>query len=238
MKIRMIGTGAISSNRNSANTLIDDAILMDIPNGSVKAMKNQCIDINKIDYIFITHFHGDHYFDIPFILLNYKFNKREKKIHIIGPQGIKERAKILCDMAFPSLFNEMSSILEFIEVEDKQIIDCSNFKVEAIKTVHSDNLESYGYIITKENKSIGYTGDITLCDAAKYITSNTDICIVDMALIVGDESHMGIDNIKELVINSKRIIPTHMVDNTYNEINKSNIDNVSVLNDGESIEEI
>ena len=238
MKIKMIGTGSISSNRNSATALIDDEILMDIPNGSVKAMKNQGIEINKIDYIFITHFHGDHYFDIPFIFLNYKFNKREKKINIVGPKGIKDKVKMICDMAFLSLFDEMSSILEFIEVEDKKVIDFESFKVEVIKTVHSDNLESYGYIITKENKIIGYTGDTTLCGATKYITSNTDICIVDMAMIIGNESHMGIDNIKELAINSKRIIPTHMIDNTYNEIKKSNIDNVLVLNDGESIEEI
>lgn len=236
MKIKMIGTGAISSNRNSACTLIDDKILMDIPNGSVKAMKNQNIDIHKIDYIFITHFHGDHYFDIPFIFLNFKFNKRVKKVNIIGPKELRNKVKELCDMAFSNIFNEMLNILEFIEVEDKQIINFEEFTVEAIKTVHTDNLESYGYIITKDNKTIGYTGDIALCDAARYITSNTDISIVDMAMTVGDESHMGIDSIKEITVNSNKIIPTHMLDDTYNEIKNINIDKVLLLNDSDSIE--
>ncbi len=40
MKIQFIGTGSISAFSNSASVLINDHILFDVPNGSLKAMKS------------------------------------------------------------------------------------------------------------------------------------------------------------------------------------------------------
>ena len=68
MNIKFIGTGgAFFASSNNASYLIDEKILVDLPNGGCRAMTKMDIDISKIDHILITHFHGDHYFDIPFI---------------------------------------------------------------------------------------------------------------------------------------------------------------------------
>ena len=69
MEVKLIGTGGIFSPFNSACALINKHILVDIPNGSLKEMRKNNINIKDIDCIFVTHLHGDHYFDIPFLLL-------------------------------------------------------------------------------------------------------------------------------------------------------------------------
>ena len=47
MKIQFIGTGNIGSTSNSASILINEHILFDMPNGNLKAMIRQNIDLLK-----------------------------------------------------------------------------------------------------------------------------------------------------------------------------------------------
>ena len=68
MKIQLIGTGTIPDVANSASVLINDHILFDMPNGNLKAMIRQNIDIMNIDTLIISHTHADHCFDAPFLL--------------------------------------------------------------------------------------------------------------------------------------------------------------------------
>ena len=84
MKLEMIGTGSIWSSSNSACTLINESILVDIPNGVCKALIKSGHDLNKINCCIITHLHGDHYFDIPFLLKFLENQGRETPFKIIG----------------------------------------------------------------------------------------------------------------------------------------------------------
>lgn len=68
MKITLIGTGSMYTKYNSASTLINDDLLVDLPNGTTKQLLKQGFDLTKIKTILITHFHGDHTADIPFFI--------------------------------------------------------------------------------------------------------------------------------------------------------------------------
>lgn len=67
MKAKLIGTGAIQSKRNSVCTLIDNKILVDVPNGITKSLMNMEEDVHGLEVCIMTHFHGDHCFDLPFL---------------------------------------------------------------------------------------------------------------------------------------------------------------------------
>ena len=69
MKLKILGSGNIFSKYNSASCLVDDNILIDVPNGTCKILKNIGIEPCNISKILITHFHGDHYLDMPFLFL-------------------------------------------------------------------------------------------------------------------------------------------------------------------------
>ena len=92
MKIKLVGTGAMYTAYNSACTLIDNKIIVDMPNGTIKQLLKENINVGLIDIILITHMHGDHTADIPFFL-KYIFNylKTKKNIKIVGPLGIKNK---------------------------------------------------------------------------------------------------------------------------------------------------
>ena len=53
MKIKMVGTGSMISKRNPACYMINDKIMIDLPNGIVKILKNADL-FDNIEYVFIT----------------------------------------------------------------------------------------------------------------------------------------------------------------------------------------
>ena len=69
MEIIQLGTASIWPAEFSSSFLIDGHILVDCPNGLIKQMKRLDLDILKIDTVLITHFHADHYFDLPLLYL-------------------------------------------------------------------------------------------------------------------------------------------------------------------------
>ena len=74
--------------------------MVDFPNGTCKKLFRLNINPNSIEDIVITHFHWDHYFDIPFyFLLKLKYKLLDINI-FCGLEGKKKINKLL-KLAFP-----------------------------------------------------------------------------------------------------------------------------------------
>ena len=102
------------------------------------------LSIGKLDTIFITHMHGDHYYGLPGLLSSKKLDTAFQPITIYGPKGIKRFLECVMDISFENLGYELN-IVEF-EAEDSFIFDKFSLKVLALE--HS--IESYAFYI-KEN---------------------------------------------------------------------------------------
>ena len=65
----------------------------------------------------ITHLHGDHFFDIPFFLLDRYFLKPNETVKIFCPKCTEEKVKKLFDLGFPGEWDEIrkKSKVEFSE---------------------------------------------------------------------------------------------------------------------------
>lgn len=240
MKIQLIGTGTIPDMTNSASVLINDHILFDVPNGNLKAMIRKNIDILKIDTVIISHTHADHCFDMPFLLW-YKedYQKESKRLStkIITDKITQNTIENLIDLSY---FNSAKNAKkEFIDAEEVNNIEkiCDDLQIfnEPIEHEHLTIKYANGYIIKDKNISIGLTGDSTFCEGLKNIASKVNYLISDMTLEIGDESHMGINNILELLKEypNLKIIPIHMHDKTREEAIKLDIDNLIILQDGD-----
>jgi len=237
MDIELIGTGAIYSKYNSACTLINDDMIVDVPNGAFKQLLNLNRDPEKIDKILITHMHGDHIADIPFLLMyNYKAKQISRITKIIGPVGIKNRVKQLFEVYDYHLLNKINEYIQFIEIAPNEILESKeiNYKIQSVLVMHGNQNPAYGYIV---NDSLGFTGDASLCEGVEYIFENSKIIVADCSRIQGDISHMGIDNLKCLVEKyNKQIFTTHMKDEAREELKKLKISNIFAEEDGYKIE--
>ena len=71
MNVKLVGTGAIYTKYNGACTLVDNKLIVDMPNGTLKQLLKKGIDCKNIKTILITHKHGDHTADVPFFFNTY-----------------------------------------------------------------------------------------------------------------------------------------------------------------------
>ena len=235
MNLQIIGFGGMWNKENSASYLIDNHILIDIPNGSCKNLYNFGNNIENIDNVLITHFHGDHYFDIPFYLLK-KSKEDELDVIIYCNKDGKKKIETLFKLGFPSASKKVLKRLN-LKYNFSKNFKIGNYEITRIIVSHGDFKPAYGYIFKNDNLTIGFTGDTGYCDNVDYMASICDYLICDCSLILGNESHMGIDDIKKLANKypNHKFVTSHMFSETIKEAKKLKIKNIIVPNDGDFI---
>lgn len=235
MKLQIVGSGGIWNKEASASYLIDDHILVDIPNGCCKALAKIDAKISLIDHVLITHFHGDHYFDIPFYFLK-KYQDEETNINIYCTKNGRKKIEALYKLGFADVAKELAKKLA-ITYNSASTFMIGDYQVKRIKVSHGTMKEAYGYIFTSENLSVGFTGDTAFCENVDYMASVCDYLICDCSLILGNESHMGIDDIKKLAAKypEHKFVTSHMFSETIKEAKKLKIKNIIVPSEGDII---
>ncbi len=196
MKITFIGTGNMGCKlRGNPSVLIDD-LLIDIGCGTVKQLGRFDIETKSLKYIVISHYHPDHFADIGhFFVTRYSRNELDNRIKIIGPIGLEERIKGF--LKITELGEELLKGVEIIELEENIEVNIDKYKIKPILLTHGRIKPSYGYIIEKDNKKIGYTCDTTVCENFEEICKNVDYLLGDVNGITTNPAHMGLNDFTE-----------------------------------------
>ena len=233
MKIKVIGSGSMWTAFNSASYMIDDDILVDIPNGLCKNLFRMHIDSRNIENVLITHFHGDHYFDMPFFFL-LKSKSDNKKINIYCDKSGKLKNYRLLKLAFPKPAKEVYNTIN-LKYNFKDNFNIYDYQVARYLVLHGRMKPAYGYVFSKENYKVGFTGDTTLCDSVEKMASICNYLFCDCMFITGTSKHMGIDNLKYLSEKypNCHFVVSHLDDSAREELNKINIVNLTVPIDGQ-----
>lgn len=232
MDIELVGTAAIYSKYHSACTLINEDMMVDMPNGTLKQLLRTGHDPKKINKILITHLHGDHTADIPFFLMYlYKFNEMDRITYIIGPAQLKNKISLMFE-SYCYHLDKIEQFIKFIELNPNEVLENTDigYKIEAIPVSHGYIENPYGYII---DDKLGFSGDSMLCEGVEKITEKSEIVVADCSNIEGTIAHMGIDNLKYLSEKyNRKIITTHIKDKTREELNRLKLPNIISKEDG------
>ena len=231
MEIQVIGTGSMWTKYNSACYLIDDKIMIDFPNGACKYLYRLNIIPNTINYVLLTHFHGDHYFDMPFYLLN-KAKSDNKDVFIYCSKEGKRKINKIGNLAFPNSYNNACYELNLNYIFKKNFrID--KYDVCKLLVDHGRMKPAFGYMFKTKNSFVGFTGDTALCENVEIMTSKCSYLFCDCMLKKGNNKHQGIDNLKYL--SSKypncKFVVSHLEDDTRKILKDLTIKNIIVPND-------
>jgi len=123
--------------------------LIDCGEGTQRQMRKYKVGFSKINHIFISHLHGDHFFGLVGLLSTYGILSREKELHIYGPIGIKKvtllQLKISQSHAqYPLIFHELTS------KESELIFEDDKVSVRTIPLNH--RVYTNGYLFTEKER--------------------------------------------------------------------------------------
>lgn len=109
--------------------------LIDCGEGTQVQLRKNKIKFSRINHIFISHLHGDHFFGLPGLISTFRLLGREKEMHIYGPRGIKEAITLLLKLG-DSWTNYLLIFHELGNKESEVIFEDDMISVETIPLNH------------------------------------------------------------------------------------------------------
>ncbi|MFT6722898.1 MAG: ribonuclease Z, partial [Flavobacteriaceae bacterium] len=100
--------------------------LIDCGEGTQVQLRKLKLRFSKINHIFISHLHGDHFFGLPGLVATFRLLGRINPLHIYGPKGIKEAVTLLLKLGdswtnYPLHFHELTDKNSVVVFEDHQV---------------------------------------------------------------------------------------------------------------------
>ncbi len=189
MRIRVLGAGGAVSEGIAYNSfVIDGCVLCEAPPDIMVSLGGNSIGCAGVSTVFISHFHGDHCFGLPFLLLNLFYHasrlSHRPELRIIAPRGIGERAHDLLALSLgeghPCL-PWSREICRFVEIEDGSTVDLlSGCTASFFRTEHF--AETYGFLLSKdESPRFAYVPDTLWCPSvARILSQKPPAVLIDL----------------------------------------------------------
>ena len=144
----------------------------------------RCAIADELKVLWISHFHGDHFFGVPLLLLRFMEMGRRDPLVIIGPQGVEEKICIALDLAYANVRGELPYTLSFQEMEAGATVESAGLSWTAAEAQHTDL--SLAIRVADKSKSIFYSGDGKPAPEAQALAGNCDLIILEAFRVSGE----------------------------------------------------
>jgi ribonuclease Z len=128
-------------------TLNDQMFLLDCGEGTQMQMNLYKVRRSRINHIFISHLHGDHYFGLPGLITSYGLLGRLHDLHLYAPSALQN----ILDLQLNISDTKLPYKLHFHALEDaSMLIDEENLSVECFKVFH--RIDCWGFLFREKRK--------------------------------------------------------------------------------------
>lgn len=186
MKLHVLGCGDAfgSGGRRQSGYLIDAGkrlFLFDCGPSSLSAMKAAGFDPKRLDAIFLSHLHGDHFGGLPFFFIEYLYEtQRDTPLHIAGPQGTENKVRRLFDVMYGvGLDSEDLPPSRFHLLRPGETVHIDDIPVFSFRVPHQVGEVSLALKVTYGGKQILYSGDSAWTDQVLVHGRGVDLFICE-----------------------------------------------------------
>ena len=222
MRLRFVGCGDALGSGGRSNTCFHVTgahvnFLIDCGASSLSALQRQGIARDDIDLILITHFHGDHFGGLPFLLLDAQFSRRSRPLTIAGPEGIAMRLTQVMEALFENSSKTKQRFdLSVVALKPEQTKTFGAVTVTPFPVVHGESGGPFlAYRVEAEGRIIAYSADTEWTETLIPAARDADLFIAEAYTydkIV--KNHLSLTTLEPHLpeINARRLVLTHMSD--------------------------
>lgn len=197
--------------RAFSSFLLNDRYLFDCGPTLLQQLQKANVPANQIDVVFISHFHADHFFGLPFLFLHGRYGGRTTDITIVGPPGIQRWTEGLIAHGYPNLLKEAPFGLRYVEVGDGFSGQVCGLSYSAAEVQHVEQLQCFAYRAEIDGRSVVYSGDTTLCEGLIRIVEGADVVVLECST-KEVPVHLSLAGVREVAGHAPgaRMIVTHL----------------------------
>jgi len=179
------GTGVPVAKRGPSGYLLEaggERVLFDSGSGTLKRMAEAGVSPDTLDRVFYTHYHIDHFMDLPslFFALKHPSLDRERVLQVYGPDGLRRLVSGLQDLFKPWLMPENVSIhLHEVGPGWCERLPCG--EVSSALTQHQEGSLAYRISLPGEGVVV-YSGDTGYSTEMVKLARDADVLVCECAL--------------------------------------------------------
>lgn len=184
MKIQFLGVGeACDPTRFNTSLLVTAEgrttrhyILLDCGFTTPHRYFLDCREADALDALWISHFHGDHFFGLPLLLLRFWEMGRAKPLILIGPAGLQEKVKQAFALAYPSLLARLRYQLRYLPVSPgSPPLRAAGCTWQAAQVEHAQ--PALALRLSAGGRSLYYSGDGRPTPASAELAKNAALIV-------------------------------------------------------------
>jgi len=222
MRLQFVGCGDAFGSGGRLNTcfhVTGDRVnfLIDCGASSLPALKRLGIPRDDLDLILITHFHGDHFAGLPFLLLDAQFSRRTRPLVIAGPEGIEQKLPQLMEALFEHSSRTTPKFdLAVVALRPEETRAFGAVSVTPFPVVHGESGGPFlAYRIEAEGRVIACSADTEWTETLIPLAREADLFIAEAYYydkVV--KNHLSLTTLQAHLaeIKPKRLMLTHMSD--------------------------
>ena len=148
-----------------------------------------CGGADRLDALWISHFHGDHFFGVPLLLLRFWEMERRKPLFIHGPAGVEGKVRQALDLAYPNFNVKMHYPLLFREAEPETPLEAGGFQWRTAVGLHSQR--ALALRLEDGVRALFYSGDGRPTPATEALALGCDLVVHEAFRLEGDTPGHG-----------------------------------------------
>ncbi len=170
MRVTFLGTGeAFSEERANTSILLSSkegvSVLLDCGFSACQNFWRYSRSLPSaqelLDAVYVSHFHADHFFGLPALLVRMWEEGRRKPLTIISQRGLKEKFSELMELAYPGFLEKFSFRIRLKEV--RHSLTFKGLRVRLCELRHAaknfavriDDVDGKGFVYTGDGKLTG-----------------------------------------------------------------------------------
>ena len=186
MRITVLGSGDAfnSGGRRHSSYFIEaeqTGFLLDCGTTTLLALKGLKIPTERVDFIAISHMHGDHFGGLPFFFLESLYQEpRSRPLVITGPPNLQTRVESLYAAMFGELAERpLTFPLVYKELRADRTVSVGEVELTPFAVPHLEKEMCFGYRTRVDGKTLLYSGDCGWNENLVQYSQGADVFICE-----------------------------------------------------------